>query len=585
MLRSIRNKIIFAVLLLILLVQVISTALQSYQVRTIFNEEFVLGAENLAQSLFLDLTKRLSWGIVDENKSYVEKMTSDIRLFIQISQSQNFEPLMKSKKDLLQIQFVNFKGELIVNSTKTAAGFEHLNRSRNPDMKSDETLVKLALAKNIASAGESDKIHIFFPLMIKDYYAGGLVLTFSSARLNAAENQIYLTGAILVVVFMLISIILIALFVRSILTRPIHQMIELMNRLSNGELGERFEIKNRDEISEMGVSFNQLVESLQAVFDSIGNVMGAVEQGDLSRKITIDLKGDLDLIKSRVNQSVSMLSETIFSVKDTSRSVEQSARELSKSAEVLSTGTAKQAATLEEISSSIAEIENHSKQNAEDSNEARQITDETLELVTQGNSQMEEMQTAMNQINHTSQDVSKIIKVIDEIAFQTNLLALNAAVEAARAGKYGKGFAVVAEEVRNLAARSAEAAKDTSSLIESSMKQVEAGVEKANRTSTILKKIVSEVEKSNELVARIADASREQTDGVSEIYTGISQVNDSVQQNSAISEETASASDVLLNQSTSLQQEIQRFKLSQVNMDQQISVQPVKETVSQKLLP
>ncbi|MBT4089984.1 MAG: HAMP domain-containing protein [Deltaproteobacteria bacterium] len=567
MLQSIRNKTIFGILILILLIQVISTVLQSYQVRSIFAEEFVLGAQNLTQSVFNDLTKKVIGYDGSEEEIDAEEIREKVGFIIQINQIDDFNSILNSKEDLLGMQFIDFQGQLIVTSLKNKDGIEHFNLAKNPDIKADDMATELAKAGNLGLKMEKGRIYLFIPLVIKEVKLGGMVLLYSDHRLANAEKQIYLTGAILVAIFMVVSMIMVILFVRSIVTRPIQDMIQLMTSLAAGELDQRFESKQKNEISKMGNSVNELVIALQSVFISIDDVMGGVEKGDLSRKIVIDLKGDLDSVKKRINQSILLLSETIFSVKSTSQSVEQSAKELSNSADVLSSSSTKQAATIEEVSSAIAEIESHSKQNTEHSKKAKAITDETLELVNRGNRQMEEMQTSMDEINNTSQNVSKIIKVFDEIAFQTNLLALNAAVEAARAGKYGKGFSVVAEEVRNLAARSAEAAHNTSTLIESSMKEVESGVEKANQTSGILKEIVTEVQKSSELIKLIAEASQEQTQGISEIYTGISQVNATVQQNSAIAEETASSSEVLLNQSVSLQQEIQRFKLSDEQSD------------------
>ncbi|MBU2512366.1 HAMP domain-containing protein [bacterium] len=577
MLHSIRNKIIFGVLLTILIIQVISTVLQSYQVRNMFTEEFVLGTQNLAQAVLFDLESRVQnyhdniVGTVDD-----EQTKEMFGIFVQIIQSETFESILESKSDLLRMQFIDANGELIVLSRKTDNEIQHKIASKHPEAKADETAVQLVRNRLLKAEMENKQIYVCIPMTIKDVYQGGLVLTYSNQRLNEAENQIYLTGFILVVVFMLLSSLWIVIFVRRIVTQPIQQMIGLMSRLANGELDQRFEIRNQDEISKMGGSVNELVNSLQSVFESIEGVMGGVEKGDLSRKITIDLKGDLERIKSRINQSVLMLSETVYSVRETSQSVEQSAKELSGSADILSSSSTKQAATIEEVSSSTAEIENHSKQNSEYSNKAKQITDSTLKLVNRGNAQMKEMLSSMDEINNTSQNVTKIIKVIDEIAFQTNLLALNAAVEAARAGKYGKGFSVVAEEVRNLAARSTEAARNTSELIESSIKEVQSGVVKAEQTSKILTEIVSEVQKSSELIERITKASYEQTNGISEIYAGISQVNQTVQQNSAIAEETAASSDVLLNQSISLQEEIGRFKLSEQEIFEEKETEPVQ---------
>ncbi|NQU62762.1 MAG: HAMP domain-containing protein [SAR324 cluster bacterium] len=570
---TIRKKILFGILALILVIQIISAGLQFFQIRSVILNEFYLGARSLSDSSLIAMSSRIQAMMIDKKDLSKEEINETIEFQIQMIQFKEFGSTLKSRDELKSLMFVNDKNKLLALSERGEKEFVHKSSANTDDLKTDPGLIPLLEKKKFGSLKKGNEIIIFAPYKIKDQYYGGMILTYSSERLDKAQNQVILTSVILVSIFMLVSIVLVLFLIKRILTVPIQQLIRLMSKLANGELDDRFSVKHKDEIGEMGESVNGLFDSLQAVFQSISEIMGGVEEGDLSKLITIDLKGELNNIKNRINRSISMLSATIATVKETSGSVEGSSRELSNSADLLSSSMSKQAGTMEEISASIAEIENHSKQNTAYSQEAKQLSSATLEKVNSGNQKMEEMQASMSQINKTSQDVTKIIKVIDEIAFQTNLLALNAAVEAARAGKYGKGFAVVAEEVRNLAARSAEAAKNTSSLIESSMKEVESGVGKAEQTASILQEIVTEVKKSNELVSKIAVSSHEQSTGISEIFAGISQINDIVQQNSAISEQTASSSNILLEQSTNLQQEIKRFILqdSEVSAVQQVT--------------
>jgi methyl-accepting chemotaxis protein len=212
------------------------------------------------------------------------------------------------------------------------------------------------------------------------------------------------------------------------------------------------------------------------------------------------------------------------------------------------------------------QISAQTKQNAENANQARELAHLAQENAAKGNGQMKEMLEAMKEINESSKNISNVIKVIDDIAFQTNILALNAAVEAARAGQHGKGFAVVAEEVRNLAARSANAAKETTELIEGSINKVEGGTEIANLTASALDSIVEGVAKAADIVAEIAKASNEQATAISQIDQGVDQISQVVQNNSATAEESAAASEELSGQAEILKDMVVRFRLK--NMDE-----------------
>lgn len=320
--------------------------------------------------------------------------------------------------------------------------------------------------------------------------------------------------------------------------------------------------KNLKRIAEEKRAQEQAAKALRVVLDETKQVMGAVAKADLSKRIETDVEGDLVELKESVNDALGMLGDNVKRVLSICDEINNGTTQLSHAAQDLASGATEQAAGIEEISSSMDEIGGKAKNNDDNASQAQQLSNQTVDNLNRGNAQMDGMLEAMHTINETSSSVAKVIKVIDEIAFQTNLLALNAAVEAARAGKYGKGFAVVAEEVRNLAARSADAAKDTTELIENSIKQVEKGVESANLTAETLKSFVESINKVNDIVGEISAASKEQASGVVEINRGLNQVNDVVQKNSSIAEESASASEELSSQTDLLHNLMSRFILS-----------------------
>lgn len=312
----------------------------------------------------------------------------------------------------------------------------------------------------------------------------------------------------------------------------------------------------------MGIFATMIIGGQVNRLIDVTKTVEGIASGDLSEDdIKVEGTDEIAQLAGDTNTMKNAMKEILKNISSSAEQVAGGAKNISDSSMVLSQGAAEQASSVEQLSASIAEIASQTKSNAESADKANEITSITREHALEGNEDMSTMLNAMEEINASSNNISKIIKVIDEIAFQTNILALNAAVEAARAGQHGKGFAVVAEEVRNLAARSAKAAKETTDMIEESIEKVNSGRDVANKTAEMLETIVSNVTEVTELVSSIAKASKEQSMAIEQINQGVLQVSQVVQANSATSEESASASEELSMQAELLSEAVKKFKL------------------------
>jgi methyl-accepting chemotaxis protein len=299
----------------------------------------------------------------------------------------------------------------------------------------------------------------------------------------------------------------------------------------------------------------------------------SISKGDLLNQV--ELASEKDTFGKSLKVMQESLSDIIGKVQAFGDRIVNESLMVSNSSQALSQAATEQASSLEEISSSMAELGSQTTNNAENASQANDLTDKVKNTADNGNRHMQAMMDAMQEINQAGQNISKINKVIDEIAFQINLLALNAAVEAARAGKHGRGFAVVAEEVRNLAARSAAAARETSALIEGTVEKTRKGAEIAGTTAEALSEILTGVSDASSLVAEIANASNEQAQGISQVNHGLGQLDRVTQQNTANAEESAAAAEELSGQAEQLRQMLSHFKLRGQGKQQRNQAQKV----------
>lgn len=367
---------------------------------------------------------------------------------------------------------------------------------------------------------------------------------------------------IILLVVMVVFCVVISIAISRSISRPVSQMTEAAEKLAAGILDIDVVYLSKDELGTLAQAFRDMSIGLKSVIKDVDMQLGAMGRGDFTVSPQATYVGEYASIKKAIVNISECLSDALYQINQSADQVSSGSDQVSSGAQALSQGAMEQASSVEELAATINEISAQVKETAENANEARSQTERTEGQIASSNEQMKEMILSIQEIRDKSDQISKIIKMIEDIAFQTNILALNAAVEAARAGEAGKGFSVVANEVRRLANKSSEASQNTTALIEDTIQAVEKGTEIANSTAESLLSVV----KGSKLVVasaeKIAFAAQQQANSIAQVTRGIDQISGVVQTNSATAEESAATSEELSAQAQMLKNLVSQFKLA-----------------------
>ncbi len=409
---------------------------------------------------------------------------------------------------------------------------------------------------------------------VPTYDANGQIdgLIFAGISMSSVARQIsltvvlsFLTGVVLII----LGILIVGAYIKKTVSAPLHHLTALAQTLEQGELGANQNqtmaagMDSNDEIGILSKSFEHTIRRLRDYIGEISAMLEAIAGGDLTAEITQEYVGDFASIRTSLNDILQRLNSTMGQIVTSAEHVSGGADQMSTASQALSQGSMEQTGAVEALEKTIRSVTDSIKQTAENVQRAREQVGGMGLSLTEGNEKMQEMINAMGEITRSSNQIEKIIKTIEDIAFQTNILALNAAIEAARAGAAGKGFAVVADEVRNLAAKSAEASKSTSALIGRSIAAVNQGTQIADATGRQLESVVAGAHAIVETINGIAADAKTQAEAVEQIQEQVGQITGVVQTNSSTAEESAATSQELSAQANVLRQLVKTFHLRQ----------------------
>jgi len=378
---------------------------------------------------------------------------------------------------------------------------------------------------------------------------------------SQANSRLFIVITIILIVVIIAGIAcatLLGRYISKIISQPIIKMVDAANEIAIGNPDINVTVESEDETGMLAHAFNKMIAGI----NEQAHIADVISHADFS--IEVIPRSDNDKLGIALKRIAESLNCNFAQIKDAADQLTLGSDQVSSAAQALSQGATEQASSIEELSATLLEVSTQIDENAEFATDGTKYMGNAVLVAGQCNEQMKHMLSSMEEINHSSHEISKIIKAIDDIAFQTNILALNAAVEAARAGAAGKGFAVVADEVRNLATKSADAAKKTTALIEDSINSVKKGVKIAEETAISLTDVKVKTEYIGVSIDKLAQSANQQADSIKQINQGIEQISSVIQTNSATAEESAASSEELYGQAASLRDMVARMKLKEI---------------------
>ena len=473
------------------------------------------------------------------------------------------DPILDSDGKFLGVTTTDILTDTINNLTYNVGGYKtsyNYILTGNSNYVTD-TSDKTKSGKKFTASDNSGVFKVSQPLTVEgidDKWTSTFIVKKSEA-LQVVTSLLSMTALIGLIGILILGLIIFLILKKSL--SPIKDIVELSTNMGKGKLDSDISVYTKDELGELALISKSTSKELHGYITEISSVLDKISDGDLRIDVVRDYMGDFVPIKKALLDIISSFNITFSEIRIAAEQVSSGSEQVSNGAQALAQGATEQASSIEELSASITEIATQVKQNSDHATEASANVNNVRSEIEISNHHMNEMVASMSQINESSSKIGKIIKTIEDIAFQTNILALNAAVEAARAGTAGKGFAVVADEVRNLASKSAAAAKDTTALIENSMKQVENGTQIADQTAKSLMKVVESATAVSNTVDQISQASKQQADSISQVTLGVDQISNVVQTNSATAEQSAAASEELSAQSQAMKVLVGKFIL------------------------